>query len=52
MNNMGVDSVQDSCLSFEKGRVRPDLAVRLRDSQRAFLGLTLFPIAGVIIGLQ
>lgn len=25
MNSMRVDSVQGSCLSFEKGRVRPDL---------------------------
>lgn len=52
MKNIGVDSVQGSCLSFEKGRVHPDLAVWLRDSQLAFLVLTLFPIAGVIIGLQ
>lgn len=52
MNNIGADSVQGSCLSFEKGRVHPDLAVWLRDSQLAYLGLTLFPIAGVINGLQ
>lgn len=52
MNSMRVDSVQGSCLSFEKDRVRPDLAVWLGDNQLAFLSLTLFPIAGVIIGLQ
>lgn len=52
MNNMGVDSVQGRCLSFEKGKVLPDLAVWLRDSQLAFLSLTCFPITGVISGLQ
>lgn len=52
MNSMRADSVQGSCLSFEKGRVHPDLAVWLRDSQLVFLSLTPFPIAGVIIGLQ
>lgn len=52
MNSMRADSVQGSCLSFEKDRVPPDLAVWLRDSQLVFLSLTPFPIAGVIIGLQ
>lgn len=52
MNSMRADSIQGSCLSFEKGRVRPGMAVWLRDSQLAFLSLTPFPIAGVIIGLR